>query len=78
MQIAINAYFSFSFLVAGIFLFYTLAVKSLRDGKAKTRYGEFHRQTEPCNFWLFVIVGILGAAISCCGAIFVLLHPLKI
>jgi hypothetical protein len=78
MQFFFNAFIAFSFCVAGVFVFYALGVKSLRDGKAKSRWGEFGRQTEPFSFWFLVVFGTLGGLLACCMAIFVLLHPIKI
>jgi heme/copper-type cytochrome/quinol oxidase subunit 2 len=78
MQFALNAFMSFSFIVVGIFLFYTFTVKSLKTGKAKSRYGESSRQTEPISFWLTVVAGILIGSLACGMAVFILLHPIKI
>jgi hypothetical protein len=78
MQLALNAYMSFSAFVAGIFLFYWFTVKSLRDGVARTRYGESTRQNEPVGFWLSVLAGILVGCAACSVAVLVLLHPIKI
>lgn len=78
MQIAFNAYVSFSFCVLGIFLVYALAVKSLKEGRAKTRYGEYYRKFQPVSFWSVVIGAIIVGLIACWMAIFIWLHPIKI
>jgi hypothetical protein len=78
MQFALNAFMAFSFIVVGIFLFYWFTVKSLRDGMARTRYGESNRQTEPVNFWLNVVAGVLLGCGACFMAVFIFLHPIKL
>jgi hypothetical protein len=78
MQFALNAFMSFSFVVIGIFGFYWFTVKSLRDGVARTRYGESSRQTDPVSFWLNVVTGVLLGCGACFMALFILLHPIKI
>jgi ABC-type branched-subunit amino acid transport system permease subunit len=77
MQFALNAFMSFSFTVTGIYLFYWFTVKSLRDGKAKTRHGESSRQNDPVSFWLAVVAGVLVGGLACFMAVFILLHPVK-
>ena len=64
--------------MAGLFVFYVLGVKSLRDGIARSRWGEFGRQTEPLSFWFLVVAGLLCGLLACYMAVFVLLHPIKI
>jgi hypothetical protein len=78
MQFIFNAFLAFSFCVAGVCVFYALGVKSLQDGKAKSRWGEFGRQTEPVSFWFLVVFGTLCGLLACYMAVFVLLHPIKI
>ena len=78
MQFALNAYMSFSTSVAGLMLFYWFTVKSLRDGVARTRYGDPTRQNEPIGFWLSVLAGILVGCAACSVAVLILLYPIKI
>jgi hypothetical protein len=78
MQFVLNAFIVYGFSVAGIFLFYWFTVKSLKDGKVTTRYGETDRQSNPISFWLGVAAGIIIGSIAFGMAIFVILHPIKI
>lgn len=78
MPFIFNAFLAFSFCVAGVLVSYTLGFKSLRDGKAKSRWGEFGRQTEPLSFWCLVVIGTLCGLLAGYMAVFVLLHPIKI
>jgi uncharacterized membrane protein YfcA len=78
MQLFLKALFAFSFFTAGALMFYVFTVKSLKDGKARTRYGEANRQTEPFSFWFTVVAGVVLGLFACGGAIFVLIHPLPL
>jgi hypothetical protein len=78
MQIFLKALFAYSFFVAGALLFYWFTVKALKDGKARTRWGEASRQTEAFSFWLMVVVGIVVGLFACGMAVFILVHPLPL
>lgn len=78
MQTFLKALFAYSFFMAGALMFYYFTFKSLRDGKAKTRYGESSRQAQPVSFWFTVVAGILVGCGACFMAVFILIHPFKI
>jgi hypothetical protein len=79
MQWFLKGLFAYSLFVVGALLFYSFTVKSLRDGRAKTRYGgDFNRGTDSFGFWLVVVFGVVGGLFGCGMAIFILVHPLPI
>jgi uncharacterized membrane protein YfcA len=78
MQFVLNAFIVYGFCVVGIYIFYWFTVKSLKEGKVRTRYGETYRQTNPISFWLGVATGIIIGLLALGGAILVIFHPIKI
>jgi hypothetical protein len=78
MQTFLKALFAYSFFMAGALVFYWFTVRSLKAGKARTRWGEAGRQTEAFSFWLMVVVGIVVGLFACGMAIFILVHPLPL
>jgi len=72
-----NTFIGFASFVAGIFGFYALAVKSLRDDKARSRWGEFNRQSDPLFFWFLVVLGVMVGLLGCWLPIFIYLHPIN-
>ena len=77
MTSILNGFIALTSLLTGILLFCYMTVKSLKEGKARTRYGDFYRQYNPIGFWAYVIAGITVSLLCCYIAILVMLHPIK-